>query len=142
MLDKRQSQDAQHSFCPPPSVICVWRPYLKQDIRAIEKVQTRATKMVPELKYLNNTEILRKLGLTILKARKQRGYFKFVNNASHISWYHPNSLTSSLTQADQRVDQRPQPKMPTHKELSNQVELFHQQNRQPLNALPPEVISA
>ncbi len=39
--------------------------------------------MVPELKYLNYTERLRKLGLTTLEARRQRGdliqYFKFVN---------------------------------------------------------------
>jgi hypothetical protein len=29
--------------------------------------------MVPELKYLNYTERLRKLGLTTLEARRQRG---------------------------------------------------------------------
>jgi len=99
MLDKRQSQDALHSVCPPASGShSVWYPYLNQDIRAIERVQRRATKMVPELKYLNYTERLGKLGLTTLDATRQRGdliqYFKFVN---HISWYHPSSLTNSLT---------------------------------------------
>jgi len=45
--------------------------------------------MVLELNYLDYTEILRQLGLTILEARRQRGeldqYFKYVNNINHIS---------------------------------------------------------
>ncbi len=45
--------------------------------------------MVLVLNYLDYTEILRQLGLTILEARGQRGelgqYFKYVNNINHIS---------------------------------------------------------
>lgn len=31
---------------------CVWNPFLRQDITKLEKVQRRATKMVPSIKAL------------------------------------------------------------------------------------------
>ena len=72
----------------------------ERDIQDIERVQRRATKLVPELKYLPYIEILRQIGLTTMEARRQRGdliqYFKFANNINQISWYYPNSLTNSL----------------------------------------------
>ena len=37
----------------------VWSPYRKGDIEALEKVQMRATKIVPHLKHLKYSERLR-----------------------------------------------------------------------------------
>ncbi len=126
-----------------------WCPYLKQDIRAIERVQRRATKMVPELKYLNYTERLRKLGLITLEARRQRGdliqHFKFAKNANHISWYYLNFLTNSLTASgpacstrghNQRIRGQLTKNCPTRSNY------FTNRIVNPWNALPPEVISA
>ena len=127
----------------------VWCPYLKQDIRAIESVQRRATKMVPELKYLNYTERLRKLGLTTLKARRQRGdliqHFKFANNVNHISWYHPNSLTNSLTASGPASSTRGHKQRlrgQLTKNCPTRSNYFTNRIVNPWNALPPEVISA
>jgi len=93
---------------------------------------------------LNYTERLRKLGLTTLEARRQRGdliqYFKF-----HISRYHLNSLTNSLTAGgpagstrghNQRLRGQLTKNCPTR---SNH---FTSRIVNPWNALPPEVISA
>lgn len=78
----------------------VWCPYLKHDIRALERVQRRATKLVPELKYLDYSTRLKLLGLTTLKSRRERGdliqYYKLVNKVNNIDWFHPNALTNPL----------------------------------------------
>jgi len=116
----------------------VWCPYLKQDIRAIERVQRRATKMVLELKYPNYTERLKQLGLTTLEARRQRGdliqYFKFANNINHISWYHPNSLNESGPASSTRGQNA--------KNYPARSNFFTNRIVNLWNALPPEVISA
>ena len=51
----------------------VWCPYLVKDVEAIENVQRRATRMVPQLKGLTYEERLRKLGLPTLAYRRSRG---------------------------------------------------------------------
>ena len=38
----------------------VWNPYHKGDIEALEKVQKRATKILPELKHLSYCDRLRR----------------------------------------------------------------------------------
>jgi hypothetical protein len=53
--------------------IQVWNPYLKKDIEILEKVQRRATKMIPELKRLCYEDRLNELGLISLKKRRVRG---------------------------------------------------------------------
>jgi len=53
--------------------IQAWSPHLLKDIRCLEKVQERATKLVTELKNLEYTDRLRKLGLTTLERRRLRG---------------------------------------------------------------------
>ncbi|CAF1036592.1 unnamed protein product [Brachionus calyciflorus] len=61
-----------------------WCPFLVKDIREIEKVQRRATKLNPELRNLNYSERLSKLELTSSKTRRLRGdfiqMFKVTNN--------------------------------------------------------------
>ena len=50
-----------------------WRPYLRKDIDLIEKVQRRATKLAPNLKYKTYEERLVHLNLTTLETRRLRG---------------------------------------------------------------------
>ena len=51
----------------------VWSPYKQRDIKLLEGVQRRATKLVPELRNLSYEDRLYELGLTPLKERRIRG---------------------------------------------------------------------
>ena len=51
----------------------VWNPYKTKDIEAIENVQRRATKMLPDMKDLTYEERLKKLKLPSLRYRRLRG---------------------------------------------------------------------
>ena len=51
----------------------VWNPYKIKDIEAIENVQRRATKMLPDMKDLAYEDRLRKLKLPSLRYRRLRG---------------------------------------------------------------------
>ncbi|KAK3877173.1 hypothetical protein Pcinc_018090 [Petrolisthes cinctipes] len=50
-----------------------WSPYLLQDIRTLERVQRRATRLVPELSNLPYEERCQRLGLQTLENRRIRG---------------------------------------------------------------------
>ena len=50
----------------------VWAPFLKRQSSIIEKVQRRATKLIPELAHLDYTERLKYLRLPSLKYRRIR----------------------------------------------------------------------
>ena len=60
-----------------------WRPYRKKDIDKLERLQRRATKMIPELRDLSYESRLLRCGLTTLETRRLRGgqieVFKTVN---------------------------------------------------------------
>ena len=51
----------------------VWGPLFQEDIKAVEKVQRRATKMVPGLGNMSYTDRLRHLNLPSLVHRRRRG---------------------------------------------------------------------
>ena len=51
----------------------VWCPYRKLDILAIEAVQRRATKLIPDLRHLSYPERLKQLKLPTLLHRRRRG---------------------------------------------------------------------
>ena len=66
----------------------VWSPYLKYNMDAIERVQRRATKIVPTLRELTYTERLVKLNLETLEYRRRRAdlleVYRILNNIHNI----------------------------------------------------------
>ena len=56
----------------------IWYPHLKKVIVAIEKIQRRATRIVPTLRYLQYKERLQHLYLTTLEVRRVVTYFKHI----------------------------------------------------------------
>ena len=68
--------------------IQAWRPYHKKDIDTLERIQRRATKMIPELRDLSYEERLKECGLTTLETRRLRGdqieVFKILNGYENI----------------------------------------------------------
>ena len=60
-----------------------WRPYRKKDIDKLERIQRRATKIIPELRYLSYKSCLLQCGLATLETRRLREdqieVFKIVN---------------------------------------------------------------
>ena len=43
----------------------VWSPYMKKNIEALEKVQKRATKILPQLKHMNYSDRLKACAVEI-----------------------------------------------------------------------------
>ena len=67
---------------------CICRPYRKKDIDTLERIQRRATKIIPELRDLSYEERLKECGLTTLETRRLRGdqieVFKILNGYENI----------------------------------------------------------
>ena len=79
----------------------IWFPTLKKDIRAIESVQRRLTKILPELSHISYEERLRKLNLTTLDYRRHRmdmiQTFKIINKIDDIKMEGLFEFSDSIT---------------------------------------------
>ena len=68
--------------------IQAWRPYHKKDIDTLERIQRRATKIIPELTDFSYEERMKECGLTTLQTRRLRGdqteVFKILNGYENI----------------------------------------------------------
>ena len=72
--------------------IQAWSPYLRKDIviDMLEKIQRRATKLIPGLSDLRYEERLKECGLTTLETRRLRGnqieVFEILNGYENIDY--------------------------------------------------------
>jgi hypothetical protein len=70
--------------------IPVWSPYLECDIKRLESVQHRATRVVKGIKKMKYEDRLKIYGLTDLRTRRERGdliqFYKYVNKKEEISF--------------------------------------------------------
>ena len=68
--------------------IQAWRPYRKKDTDTLERIQRRATKIIPQMRDLSCEERLTEYGLTTLETRRLRGdqieVFKILNGYGNI----------------------------------------------------------
>ena len=68
--------------------IQAWNPHLRKDVDMLEKIQRRATKLIPGLRDLTYEERLNECGLTTLETRRLRGdqieVFKILNGYENI----------------------------------------------------------
>ena len=68
--------------------IRAWRPYRKKDIDMLERVQRRATNMIPKRRNISYEMHLNECGLTTLETRRLRGdhieVFKILNGYENI----------------------------------------------------------
>ena len=67
----------------------IWHPMLKRQEIALESVQRRATKIVPELRKLPYSDRLKSLNLPSIKYRQIRGdliqAFKIIHNIDNVN---------------------------------------------------------
>ena len=73
-----------------------WNPSLKKEIIELEKVQRKATKLIPTIRKWSYEKRLNYLGLTTLECRRARGdiiqYFKANAGFNKINWFNSNRL--------------------------------------------------
>ena len=68
----------------------VWNPYLKKDIDKIERIQHKATRLVPKIRNKCYEDRLDEMRLTTLETRRKRGdliqFFKIINGIDQVEW--------------------------------------------------------
>jgi hypothetical protein len=128
--------------------ISSWCPHLEKDIKEIEKVQRRATKLIPEFKDLDYNERLAKLKLTDLRTRRLRGdliqFYKIINRFENVNFVNgikycqsanPDMKRYNLRRHSKAIQREKARFLPRHNFLVNRVV-------NDWNKLPEEVISA
>ena len=83
----------------------IWRPHYKGVQQGIEKVQRRATKLIPTIQHLPYNQRLRIMNLPSLQYRRRRGVmlqvFKLVTNKVNINMHDCFQFNKSHTRGHQ-----------------------------------------
>ena len=122
--------------------IQAWSPYLKKDIQKLEKVQRRATKLVPKLSHLTYESRLKALGLTTLEERRTRG--DMIETYKILKGYDQINTKKSFFELDQKKSTRGhhlklvKPRHKTHK----RNQFFSARVVDLWNSLPEHIISS
>ena len=118
----------------------VWGPHYAEDIKSIEKIQRRATKLVPELKHLTYEERLRELQLPSLKHRRRRGdmiyAYKLITGQMNINKEDFLEISQLTTRGHHfKIYKQYASKLPRVRTFSNRIV-------DDWNALPPEIVKS
>lgn len=120
--------------------VAVWNPHLARDIKILEKVQARATKVSQELKSLSYHQRCNFLQILTLDVRRTRGdliqQYKILNNIDNINWTVPQTF----------MPERPRHRQYLEKELvkncSERSNFFTVRIVRTWNSLPDSVVNA
>ena len=99
---------------------CVWNPFLRKDIDRLEKVQRRATKIIPTLADLPYADRLRELNLPTLSYRRLRGdmiqVYKIMNGKNDMKYdlFEMKECSYTLRGHNQRI-QKPRARLDIRK---------------------------
>ena len=113
-----------------------WSPYMEKDKKIIEKVQARATKLIPNIKDLPYEDRLNRLNLTTLERRRQRGdliqTYRIMNQIDKIN---PDSMFQKAflytrTRGHQQKFAKARPRLDVRKHF------YSQRAVEPWNKLP------
>ena len=119
----------------------VWSPHFKGDIKLLEKVQHRMTRLVPSLRKLDYEKRLEILNITTLQKRRERGdliqVFKILNNFDQIELIREPTLRyESITRGHKQKYEREKVNyLPRHNFIMNRSANLW-------NALPEEIINS
>ena len=123
--------------------IQAWSPWLRKDIDLLESVQRRASKMVLGFNTLPYPERLRRLKLTTLELRRERGdvieTFKMLKGFEDLEpnrFFVRNESTHHQTRGHNLKLTKPQCRLDVRKHF------FSCRSINPFNALPPRAVSA
>ena len=126
-----------------------WNPYRRGDEKLLENIQRRATKMAPSLKNVSYKERLKKLGLTTLTERRERGdaiqYFKIDKGLNLVKYIEPNRLASSINSTGPAANIRGHAHRLERQAVKgcDQREFFFSNRMVPIwNLLPEEIVNA
>ena len=118
-----------------------WSPNYRKDIELLERVQRRATKMIPSLRGQAYEERLKKLNLFSLEKRRLRGdliqVFKYLNRFNNVD--HGNMLELHTNQRT-RNNGRPLKEKRCHTDIGRRF--FSNRVVRHWNKLPAEVVNA
>ena len=99
-IDSNTFKVLYKTYIRPNMEFCIqaWSPYMVKDIEVLEKVQHRATQMVPGLKRLPYENRLRRLDIYSLTARRLRGDLILETyKLLHGPWIHQCGLQDLLS---------------------------------------------
>ena len=120
--------------------VAVWAPYKKTDIAELERVQRRATKLVPGLKHLEYSERLIKIGLPTLVFRRLRG--DMIEIFKIMAGIYDNEVTPTIPKGNEHTRGHQRKMFIRGARLNLRNNFFTVRFGQVWNKLPEEVVMA